>query len=135
MYKNVVKSLYFLVVSMAMIVFISVFAEATDHEDIYDTVELKNGDIVTGTVLNDTFTVTTPYTNATCEKDKISEITIGSEYGNHDVIALKTGGLLEGTIEELSLSFKLVSGEIISLEKRKCKKIILQSHFQNGFPL
>ena len=127
MFQKALKIFYFIVFSVAMTIFITVSVEAADNSDVYDTVELENGDIATGTVLNDAFTVTTPYTNMTCEKDKIFEITISPESNDHDVIALKAGGLLEGTIEEPALSFKLVSGKIISLETRKCKKIIIRS--------
>ena len=126
MSKNALKFFYFFVLSIAMIIAITVSAGAADNADVYDTIELKNGEQVSGTVLDDKFTVTTPYTNVTCDKDKISEVIIRGESEKHDVVVLKTGGLLEGTIEEPAISFKLVSGKIISLEKEQCKKIVLK---------
>ena len=99
-------------------------AGAADNAEAYDTVELKNGDKITGTLLTDTFTITTPYSAVPLEKNKISEIKINPENKGHDVIVLKAGGLVEGTIEELIFSFKTVSGENISLEKEQCKIII-----------
>ena len=128
MQKIAFKSICFIILSLAMTLSIAVTAGAADDTDGYDTAELKNGDKVTGTVLNNTFTVTTPYTSTTLEKDQISEIRINPESENHDVIMLNTGGLLEGTIEESVLSFKLVSGQIISLEKEQCKKILLENN-------
>ena len=126
MFKITFKSIYLIILILATLISIAAPAGAADDADVYDTVELKNGDKVIGDVLNNTFTVTTPYTNVTLEKDKISEIKISPESENHDVIALKKGGLMEGTIEEPAISFKLVSGKIISLEKKQCQKIILK---------
>jgi hypothetical protein len=126
MSKSAFKLISLFVLSLAMAVFMAVSAGAADDPDVYDAVELKNGEKVTGTLLNDTFTVTTPYSSVTLEKDKISEIDINPESVNHDVIVLNLGGSLDGTIEEPSLSFKLVSGKIISLEKGQCKRIVLQ---------
>lgn len=126
MLKIAFKSVYPLIMSLALAVSVAAPAGAADDADIFDTVELKSGDKLTGTFLNDTITVTTPYMAVTLEKDKISEIRINSESVNHDIIVLNTGGLLEGTIEETGFSFKPVSGEIITVEKEQCKKIILK---------
>jgi hypothetical protein len=102
-------------------------ATATAGEaDINDTVELKNGDKITGTVLTGTFTVTSPYSIVTLERDKIAEIAIMPEGYNHDIITLNEGGILEGTIDETSLSIQTEKGENITLKKEECKKIILK---------
>ena len=120
------KSIYLIILNLALAVSITVSAGAVEDTGVSDTVELKNGDKVTGTVLNNTFTITTPYTLVTLKKDQISEIKITPDSENHDVIELTVGGTLAGTIEEPSLSFKLISGKIITLEKEQCKKIILR---------
>lgn len=101
-------------------------AFASDDTDNNDTVELKNGDKITGTVLTDTFTVTTAYSMVTLEKDKIAEIAIMPEGMSHDMVTLKEGGILEGTIDETSLSIQNEKGEKITLKKEECKKIILK---------
>lgn len=126
MLKIAFKSIFRIILSLALAASIAVSTGAADDEALYDTVELKNGDRVTGTVLNNTFTITSPYTLITVKKDQISEIKINPESENHDIIELNVGGSLEGTIEEPSLSFKLISGKIISLEKTQCKKITLR---------
>lgn len=99
---------------------------ASDDTDNKDTVELKNGDKITGQVLADSFTVTSPYSIVTLEKDKISEIAIMPEGYNHDIVTLNEGGILEGTIDETSLSIQNEKGEKITLKKEECKKIILK---------
>jgi hypothetical protein len=122
MSKTAFKPVYIVIICLLLEICTTSSAGAAD---VYDTVVLKNGDKITGTLLTDTFTITTPYSAVPLEKDKISEIKINPENKGHDVIALKAGGLVEGTIEELSFSFKTASGENITIEKKECKIIIL----------
>ncbi len=124
MLKIAFKGIYPVIICLLLAVSVSV--GAADDGNLNDTVELKNGDKVTGTLLNDTLTVSTPYSVVTLEKDKISEIRINPEKKDHDIIVLNTGGLMEGTIDEPVFLFKLVSGENISLEKEQCVKITLK---------
>ena len=126
MSKITFKLFYLIIMGMVLAVAVVVSAGAPDDEKVNDKVELKNGDEIIGTVLTDTFTITTPYTAITLERDKIAEISINSEREDHDVVELKEGGLLEGTIEEQNFSFKTDSGKIISIEKEECKKIVLK---------
>ena len=102
-------------------------SSAADNEDAHNIVELNNGDQLTGTILNDTFTVTTPYSIVNLEKDKISEIIINPENNDNDVIILIEGGSVEGTLDEPSFTFKSADGKTTSLKKEKCKKIILKN--------
>ncbi len=126
MSKTVLKSIYTIIVSMAMVISITVLADAANNSGANDTVDLKNGDKVTGTVLNDTFTVSTAYSSITLKKDKISQIGIHSGNQNDDVVDLIAGGSVEGTIDEPAISLKLDSGKIISIEKEKCSRIIFK---------
>jgi hypothetical protein len=126
MLKTASKTIYPIIMTLLMLVSITVSTGAADDADVFDTVELKNGDKITGTLLTDTLTITTPYSVVPLEKNKISEINITPENKDHDVIVLNEGGLVEGTIEELNFSFKTVSGETVSLEKDKCTKIIIK---------
>ncbi|MBN1832795.1 MAG: hypothetical protein JW896_11865 [Deltaproteobacteria bacterium] len=128
MSKIAVESIYRMMMGLALTISIAVSAGAADETNIYDTVELKNGDILTGTVLDNTFTLTTPYSLVTLKKDQISAIKPYSQDQKEDLVELNVGGTLTGTIEELTLSFKKISGETISLDKGQCKKIILRSN-------
>jgi hypothetical protein len=123
MSKTVFKYICLIIVSLALAVSTGAFVIAVEGSD---TVELTNGDRLTGTLLTETFTVTTPYTFLTLKKDKISEITFNDDYQNNDVIVLSEGGSVEGTIEELEFSFKPVSGKSITIDKKECKKISLK---------
>lgn len=125
MSKTALKSICIIIANLVLILFISAFVVAAEDSDM---VELKNGDKLTGTVLTDIYTITTPYSFVTVEKNQISEIRVDDEYQQNDIIELKSGGLVEGTIEEAELSLKLSSGKIIALEKKKCKKIIMRSN-------
>ena len=130
MSKPALTSIYQIFTVFLLLLSVAVSSIAADDMNASDTLELINGDKVEGTVLNDTFTLTTPYTVITLDKDKISEISINSESGKNDIIQLNAGGSLEGTLEELEFSLKLPSGKTISFEKEKCKKIILKG--KNG---
>ena len=121
-----IGSIYRIIMGLALSVSIAVSAGAVEDADVYDTVELKNGDKLAGTVLDNNFTLTTPYTLVTLKKDQISEIKPHPESQDEDVIELNVGGTLTGTIEEPSLSFKLISGKTISLDMEQCRKIILR---------
>ena len=126
MSKIGIGSIFRIMVGLVLAVSIAVSAGTAEDSDVYDTVELNNGDKLIGTVLDNSFTLTTPYTLVTLKKDQISEIRPHAESQNEDVIELNAGGTLTGTIEKPSFSFKLISGEIISLDKEQFRKIILR---------
>lgn len=127
MSKIVLKSFNIIFMSLALALSMAVSAGAMDNAGVNDIVILKNGDKVTGTVLNDTFTVSTPYSVVTLKKDKISQIGIHSGNQNDDVIELIAGGSVEGTIDAPAISLKLDSGKNISIEKEQCSRIILKT--------
>jgi hypothetical protein len=124
MLTKYLKSIF--LVTMSFFAMLTVTTFAADSADTIDTVELKNSDKITGHVLADTFTVTSPYSIVTLERDKISEIAIMPEGYNHDIVTLNEGGILEGTIDETSISIQNEKGERITLKKEECKKIILK---------
>ena len=126
MSKIGIGSIFRIMVGFVLTVSIAVSAGTAEDPDVYDTIELNNGDKLIGTVLDNSFTLTTPYTLVTLKKDQISEIRPHAESQNEDVIELNAGGTLTGTIEKPSFSFKLISGEIISLDKEQFRKIILR---------
>ena len=127
MLKPASKTIYPIIMTLLVLISITVSAGTADDADVFDTVKLKNGDKITGKLLTDTFTITTPYSVVPLEKNKISEIKIKPENKDHDVIVLNEGGLVEGTIEELDFLFKTVSGETITLEMDQCTKITIKS--------
>ena len=127
MKKIVFKSIYRLFILLILMLSLAGISSAADNEDAHNIVELNNGDQLTGTILNDTFTVTTPYSIVNLEKDKISEIIINPENNDNDVIILIEGGSVEGTLDEPSFTFKSADGKTTSLKKEKCKKIILKN--------
>ncbi len=126
MLKKSYKSIL-LIILFVLTLFTTTIVSASGDADNKDTVELKNGDKITGTVLTETFTVTTAYSLVTLERDKISEIAILPEGMNHDMVTLKEGGILEGTIDETSFSIQNEKGEKITLNKEECKKIIFKT--------
>ncbi len=128
MSKKAIGSIYRMILGLALTISIALYAGAADETNVNDTVELKNGDILTGTLLDNTFTLSTPYSLVTLKKEQIAAIKLHSKAQNEDVVELNVGGTISGTIEERTLSFKLISGETISLDKEKCRKIILRKN-------
>ncbi|NLD37830.1 MAG: hypothetical protein GX654_13265 [Desulfatiglans sp.] len=124
MLSKSIKSI--LLVTLLVIAIFTVTTFAAGNPDINDTVELKNGDKISGHVLTDSFTVTSPYSIVTLERDKISEIAIMPEGYNHDIVTLNEAGILEGTIDEASITIKNEKGEKITLKKEECKKIVFK---------
>ena len=126
MSKIVIGSIHRMILGLTLTIFISFSAGAADETNAYDTVELKSGDILTGTVLDNTFTLSTPYSLVTLKKEQIAAINPHSNGKKEDMVELNVGGTITGTIEERTLSFKLISGETISLDKKQCVRIILR---------
>jgi hypothetical protein len=126
MSKNAIGSIYRMMLGLALTISIALYAGAADETNAYDTVELKNGDKLTGTLLDNTFTLSTPYSLVTLKKEQIAAINPHSEGQEEDMVELNVGGTITGTIEERTLSFKLISGETISLDKKLCVRIILR---------
>ncbi len=119
-FKPICNSLMIIAILMSLVF----SAGAAEKNAGSDTIELKNGTKVTGTVLNDSFTVTTAYMTVTLERERISEITMSDD---HDVAVLDDGAsLVEGTIDEYDIFFKSASGEKITYKKEECKKIVFK---------
>ncbi len=117
------KSFFKIIICLTLTLFLAPLAGASGDADVYDTVELQNGEKITGTVLTGTFTFSTPYSLVMLEKDKITEIVFDNERENHDIVLLNAAGNLEGSIEEPDFLFKTVNGENMTLKKKECKKI------------
>lgn len=130
MFKTGFRSIYPVIACFALVLSMTITGSAVYASEAKDTIELKSGDKLRGTLLTDAFTVSTPYSLVTVEKGKISEIRIIPGSANHDIIELNAGGSLEGSIEETAFSFKLDSGKVISIERGQCKKIILKGKNQ-----
>lgn len=89
----------------------------------YDTVTLKNGDTVFGTILNEKFTIQTSYAELSFERAKIEQIVFEGAGANLDVIMLRVGDRMSGVLKDTKLQVKLVAGQISEIDRDKVKSI------------
>lgn len=89
----------------------------------YDSLVLKNGDTVTGTVENKNFTLKSSYSEIAFETSEIAKIVFEGVGSNVDVVRLKVGDKISGVVQDEKVTIKLVSGTSIEVEKDKVKEI------------
>lgn len=89
----------------------------------YDSIVLKNGDTVTGTVENKNFTLKSSYSEITFATSEIAKIVLEGAGSNVDVVRLRVGDKISGVVQDEKVAIKLVSGTSIEVEKDKIKEI------------
>lgn len=94
---------------------------------LYDAVYLKNGDILSGTVLNEQFTITASYGTLAFPISDVAQILLEGMPqqgpGNIEQIVLRIGDKVSGVVQEEKINIKLASGAEVSLEKDKIASI------------
>jgi len=103
----------------------------TKYPMMRDTIFLKNGDILSGDILNEQFTVVNPYgTQIYCISDLVQIIFEEiKEQRPTDIarVILRIGDRISGVVQEEQINIMLVSGEEIAIEKEKITHIIFES--------
>ena len=89
----------------------------------FDQIILKNGDIITGSIKNDIFTLRTSYGTLQFEAKKIQNINFEGGGQNIDVVILKIGDKMSGVIQEPDIMVHSSTGAEITLDKEKVKDI------------
>jgi len=82
-----------------------------------DNVNLRNGDILSGTILTGEFTVQASYGTLTFTKEQLQSITVENAAGKTDQVLLKVGDRLSGVLQNASIQMTHSSGATITLEK------------------
>lgn len=82
-----------------------------------DNVNLRNGDILSGTILTTEFTIQASYGTLTFSKDQLQSITVENVAGKTDQVLLKVGDRVSGVLQNPSIQMTLTSGATITLEK------------------
>jgi hypothetical protein len=82
-----------------------------------DNVNLRNGDILSGTILTGEFTIQASYGTLTFAKDQLRSITVENVAGRTDQALLKVGDRVSGVLQNTSIQMTLTSGATITLEK------------------
>lgn len=91
-----------------------------------DRILLKNGDIVSGRLLVENFTVKTSYANLSFDIKQVETVILEGGGQNIEVLVLRTGDRLSGVVGPNRIKVKLTGGQETDIEKDKVKEIVLQ---------
>jgi hypothetical protein len=97
-------------------------AGATEASGL-DGVRLKGGDSLTGSVLNESFVVVSPYATLKLEKGAIERMSLSGDGSSPDVIHLRGGDKVSGSLGDVRLRLKLGSDEIVEIERGKIAEV------------
>lgn len=87
-----------------------------------DFVRLKNGDEVSGRVLNETLTLKASYATLTFKRSEIDSIVIEGGTNNNDEVRLVIGDRITGVLQEDTIRLRLAGGEETEIAKDKIKE-------------
>ncbi len=89
----------------------------------YDVMELKNGDTLTGTMLNDQIGIQTSYARLAFRKDQIASLLLEGDIANIENIIVINGDVFSGFVLEKNIRFKLSTGPEIKVRREKIKRL------------
>ena len=98
-------------------------AASSLHTQTRDTVLMKNGDVISGKLVNENFTIKTSYASISIKTNDISRIVIEGGGANLDMVTLLTGDRLSGMLENEQIVVRLPAGAEITMERDKIKEI------------
>ena len=82
-----------------------------------DSVTLRNGDILSGTILTGEFTVQASYGTLTFTSEQLTSITIEDAARKTDQFVLTVGDRVSGVLQNTTVEMTLTTGATITLEK------------------
>lgn len=91
-------------------------SQQTAHGDA-DTVNLRNGDVLSGDILTTEFVVQASYGTLSFAQDQLASISIESQNGRTDQVVLDVGDRVSGVLKNESIEIALTSGATVTLEK------------------
>jgi len=95
----------------------------TEQLKIYDLLTLRNGDNLSGTILNESFTVQTTYATLSFPKDAIKRIVFESEKTEIQIMELRRGDILRGVIKDVVINIDIPSAGKTPIESDKIREI------------
>jgi hypothetical protein len=90
-----------------------------------DTIVLKNGDVVTGDIQDDTFTIKTSYAEVTFKRQEVTRITLEGGGANMDALVLAVGDRLSGVLQNPQLTIMLQGGGKVDIARDKIKEVVV----------
>ena len=89
----------------------------------HDVMELKNGDLLTGTMLNDQVGIQTAYARLAFRKDQIASLLLEGNIANIEHIVVINGDVFSGFVLEKNIRFRLSTGSEIEIRREKIKRL------------
>ena len=96
-----------------------------------DVLYLRNGDVITGTILNKNYNVTTSYTELQINNRMIREIYLESGVNNISKIITINNNRISGYIDNPIIVFKLKNGNEIEVRREKILKLFFEVNKQD----
>lgn len=91
-----------------------------------DVLYLRNGDVITGTILNKNYNITTSYTQTQINNKMIKEIYLESGENNMSKILTINNNKISGFISNPTIVFKLKNGNRIEIRREKILKLVFR---------
>ena len=92
-------------------------------ESKYDLMILRNGDNLSGTILNESFTIQTTYTTLSFPKDEIKRMLFESAQADIQIMELLRGDILQGVIQDEIINIDIPSAGKTPIEQDKIREI------------
>lgn len=96
------------------------------RNSISDVIYLRNGDVITGTILNKNYNITTSYTQTQINNKMIKEIYLESGENNMSKILTINNNKISGFISNPIIVFKLTNGNRIEIRREKILKLVFR---------
>lgn len=103
----------------------------TDKPAVYDRIQMKNGDKVSGLIQNDALTIKTSYASLKFSPDKLTSVEFEGAGANLDKVVLRVGDKLSGVLETPKITIKLTAGGDAEIDKDKIKLIRFRDKVDN----
>lgn len=98
-------------------------SESSTSTSEYDSIILKNGDAISGTIINKAWSLKASYGDLNFGSSEIDLIDFEGAGQNIDIISLKLGDKISGVVQNNIINIRLVSGAELKIDKDKIKTI------------
>ncbi|MDK2944453.1 MAG: hypothetical protein PWQ24_1168 [Mesotoga sp.] len=102
----------------------------TERPKDVDILLLRNGDKLTGTVVNENFSIRTSYAHIVIETKYIAGINLEGGANNIESIITVNNNRFSGFIDDAFISFKLTNGPQLEIRREKVLKIVFRQRPQ-----
>jgi len=102
----------------------------TERPKDVDILLLRNGDKLTGTVVNENFSIRTSYAHIVIETKYIAGINLEGGTNNIESIITVNNNRFSGFIDDALISFKLTNGPQLEIRREKVLKIVFRQRPQ-----